>query len=92
MIGFSEYLCAMFKRYEIWYQGLTPLQQFLAFGKNWIYCFIAWLIGEKYYLDEQRSWGSYSTCDLDVILHDSSMGLEKNKIILQQQCPAGRDW
>jgi hypothetical protein len=48
----------MFKRYYKWYNNLTPLKQLtVSFSFNWFIWFIAWLLGDKIFFDEQHSWG-----------------------------------
>ncbi len=45
------------KRYAKWYNNLTPIGRLtVSFILNWIYWLIAWLIGEKLFFDEVRSW------------------------------------
>jgi hypothetical protein len=47
----------MFKKYSNWYRNLTPLKKLLvSFILNWIYWLTAWLIAEKFFFDERRSW------------------------------------
>lgn len=47
----------MFKKYNQWVSGLTPLKKWtVSFILNWIYWLIAWLIAEQFFFDETHSW------------------------------------
>jgi hypothetical protein len=47
----------MFKKYNDWYTRLTPLGKLVvSFSANWLYWLLAWLIAERFLLDEKHSW------------------------------------
>ena len=47
----------MFKKYNDWYKNLPTLKRLiLAFIFNWFYWLAAWLLAEKFFFDEVRSW------------------------------------
>ena len=48
----------MFNRFNNWYKNLRPFQKItLTFIFNAFYWLIMWLIVEKVFFDENRSWG-----------------------------------
>ncbi len=48
----------MFKRYNKWYNNLTPSKQLtVAFILNWFVWLIGWLFGDNIFFDEPHSWG-----------------------------------
>ena len=47
----------MLKRYKEWFQTLTPKKQLTVyFIVGWCYCFVAWVFGERFLFNEERSW------------------------------------
>ena len=47
----------MFSKYSNWYKSLHPLKQLTVFFTiNWFYWLLAWVIAEKFFLNEQHSW------------------------------------
>ena len=50
----------MFRKFHFWYTELTLLQQLsISFLTNWIFWFIASIIGEKINFYEERTLGSH---------------------------------
>jgi hypothetical protein len=48
----------MFRKYNHWYNDLTPLKQLTGFFIfYWCLWLISSLLGDKFFFDEQHSWG-----------------------------------